>query len=90
MYSSRCGRRAASGSRPRPAPGKVAAQVRFGVLAGGALEAGQVGRHGQPQLVSERPGRIGGRQGKLGEGRNALTLQLLAATVMLTNTHLAA
>jgi hypothetical protein len=30
------------------APGEVAAQVRFGVLAGGALEAGQVGSHCQP------------------------------------------
>jgi hypothetical protein len=35
------------------APGQVAAQVRFGVLAGGALEAGKVGSHCQPQPVSE-------------------------------------
>jgi len=31
------------------APRQVAAQVRFGVLAGGALEAGQVGSYCQPQ-----------------------------------------
>ena len=43
------------------APGQVAAQVGLGVLAGGALEAGQVGSHCQPQLVSERHRRIGGR-----------------------------
>jgi hypothetical protein len=30
------------------------AEVRFGVLARAALEAGQVGSHCQPQLVSER------------------------------------
>jgi hypothetical protein len=42
------------------APGEVAAQIRPGVLAGGALEAGQVGGYCQPQPVSERPRRIGG------------------------------
>jgi hypothetical protein len=36
------------------APGQMAAEVRFGVLARGALEAGQVGSHCQTQLVSER------------------------------------
>jgi len=36
---------------------EVAAQVRFGVLTGRALEAGQVGGNRQPQLVSERPER---------------------------------
>jgi hypothetical protein len=35
-------------------PDKEAAQVRFGVLAGGALEPGQIGGHRQPQLISER------------------------------------
>jgi len=51
---------------PRPgAPRKitdeqVAAQVRFGVLTGGALEAGQAGGHRQPQLARRRPGLIGG------------------------------
>jgi len=39
---------------PLGAPGQVTAQVGFGVLAGGALEPGQVGRYCQPQLVSER------------------------------------
>jgi hypothetical protein len=42
------------------APGQVAAQVRFGVLTGGALEAGQVGGHRQPQLVSVWRRKIGG------------------------------
>ena len=43
MYSPRCGRFAASGSKSAPgAPGQVAAQFRFGVLAGGAVEVGQV------------------------------------------------
>jgi hypothetical protein len=41
------------------APGQVAAQVRFGVLAGGALEAGQVGSYCQPQPVGERRQRFG-------------------------------
>jgi hypothetical protein len=72
------------------APRQVTAQVGFGVLAGGALEAGQVGSHRQPQPVGERRRRIGGRWGQLGESRHALTLQRLAATVKLTNTHLAA
>ncbi len=40
MYSSRCGRFAASGSKSARAPGQAAAQVRFGVHAGGAVEAG--------------------------------------------------
>jgi len=41
------------------APGAIAAQVRFGVLAGGALEPGQVTGHGQPQLIAERHKTIG-------------------------------
>ena len=45
------------------APGQVAAQVRFGVLAGGALEAGQVGGRCRPQLAGERLRRIRGRWG---------------------------
>jgi hypothetical protein len=72
------------------APGQVAAQVGFGVLAGGTLEAGQVGSHCQPQPVSERFRRIGGREGQLGECRHALTLQRHAVSVKLTSTHLAA
>jgi hypothetical protein len=35
-------------------PEKEAAQVRFGVIAGGALEPGQIGSYCQPQLISER------------------------------------
>jgi len=75
---------------PLGAPGQIAAQVGLGVLTGGALEAGQVGRHCQPQLTGERLGRIRGGGGKLGEGRHALTLQRLAATVKPASTHLAA
>jgi hypothetical protein len=36
------------------APGQVAAQIRFGVLTGRALEAGQVGSRCQSQPVGER------------------------------------
>jgi hypothetical protein len=52
MYSSRCG--PLRGERVLAAlgaPGKEAAEIGFGVLAGGALETGQVSRHCQPQLV---------------------------------------
>ena len=41
------------------APREVAAQVRFGVLAGGALETGQLGGRRQPHAVGERLRRIG-------------------------------
>ena len=75
---------------PPGAPGQVAAQVRFGVLAGGPREAGQVGGHCQPQPVGERLRRIGGREGQLGKSRHTLTLQRLTVTVKLTSTHLAA
>ena len=51
---------------PFRTPGKVAAQVRSGVLAGGALEAGQVSRHCQPQPISEQH-RIGGGRAQRGE-----------------------
>jgi hypothetical protein len=57
------------------APGQVAAQVRFGVLAGGALEAGQVRSRCQPQPVSERHQGIGGYGGLFGEGHHALTVR---------------
>ena len=72
------------------APGQVAAQVRFGVLTGGALEAGQVGGHCQPQPVGERLRRIGGRGDQRGEGLHSLTLQRPAVTVNLASTNLAA
>jgi hypothetical protein len=39
-------------------PGKEAAQVRFGVITGRALIAGQVAGYCQPQLISERHKRI--------------------------------
>ena len=45
---------ALGGRRVRAAfstPGEEAAQVRVGVLTGRALEAGQVGDHGQPQVI---------------------------------------
>ena len=60
------------------------------MLAGGAFEAGQVGGHCQPQLVSEWLRRIGGRADQLGEGCHTTTLQRLAVAVKLTNMHLAA
>ena len=47
---------------PFCAPGQVAAQVRLDVVAGGAVETGQVSSHRQPQLVSERHHVIGGGQ----------------------------
>ena len=56
------------------APGQVAAQVGFGVLAGGALEAGQVGSHCQPQPVSERRQGIRRYGGQFGKGNHVLTL----------------
>jgi uncharacterized protein DUF6933 len=47
------------------------------VVAGGALEAGQVGSHCQPQLISERD-QVGGRDRRqFGEVRHAQTLRLL-------------
>ena len=39
---------------PVGAPGEVAAQIRMRVVAGGALDPGQIGCHGQPQPVSMR------------------------------------
>jgi hypothetical protein len=56
--------RAPRGQRVEPAlgaPGEEAPQVRFGVITGGALVAGQVGSHSQPQLVSERHRMMEGR-----------------------------
>ena len=70
--------------------GEVAAQVGFGVLAGGPREAGQVGGYCQPQPVGERLRRIGGRWSQRGKSRHTLRLQRLTVTVKLTSTHLAA
>jgi hypothetical protein len=69
------------------APGQVAAEIRIGVLAGGAFEAGQVRGHRQPQPVGERPGRITGRGGQVGEGNHAPTLKQLSTGVKLTQTR---
>src|SRR5690348_16753493 len=66
------------------APGQVAAQVRFGVRAGGALETGQVGSYCQSQPVTERLRRIAGRWGQLGEGHHAPRLQRRLIFVKLT------
>ena len=44
-------------------PGQIAAQAGFGVVAGGALETGEVSSHRQPQLISERH-RVIGRDGR--------------------------
>jgi hypothetical protein len=42
------------------APGREAARAGFGVIAGGALETGQVCSRCPPQLISERHRTIGG------------------------------
>jgi hypothetical protein len=57
------------------------------VLAGGALEAGQVGSYCQPQLVGERRQRMRGHGGQVGEGLHALTMRRLPITVKLTQPH---
>jgi hypothetical protein len=59
------------------APDKEAAQVGLGVLTGGALEAGQVGGHCEPQLISERDQLIGWDRRQFGEVRHDPTLRLL-------------
>ena len=61
------------------APGEVAAQVGRDVLAGGALETGQVGSHCQPQLISERRRTIRGEGCQVREVHHAQTLRLLSA-----------
>jgi hypothetical protein len=66
------------------APGQVAAQVGFGVRAGGALEAGQVGSYCQSQPVGERLRKIAGRWGQLGEGHHSPTLRRLPIIVEVT------
>ena len=79
--------RALGGQRVQAAlrgPCEVAAEIGFGVLAGGALEAGQLGSYRQPQPIGERLRRIGGRGGQFGEGHHALTLNRLPVTVKLT------
>ena len=61
--------------------------VRFGVLAGGALEAGQVGGYCQPQLISERPGMTGEDGGQLSIVHHDLTLRPLLTAVKSGNSH---
>ena len=46
------------------------------MLAGGALEAGQVGGHCQPQPVSEWCRGIAGHEGQFGGIRHTLTVRL--------------
>jgi hypothetical protein len=90
MYNSRCGRRAAGGSRPCSAHQEVAARVRFGVVTREAFEASHVGSHCQLQPVSKRLGRVRGRVDQLSECRHAMTLRRLAVTMKVTDVHLAA
>ena len=59
------------------APDQEAAQVGLGVVAGGALETGQVGGHCQPQLINERDQVIGRDRRQFGESLHAQTLRLL-------------
>jgi hypothetical protein len=66
------------------APGQVAAQVGFGVRAGGALEAGQLGSYCRAQPLGERLRRIAGRWRQLGEGHHAPTLRQLPVAVKAT------
>ena len=77
MYNSRCGRRGQRVQAAFGAPGQVAAQVGFGVIAGGTLESGQVGSHRQPQLISERHQTIGRDGQQFGEVHHAQTLSPL-------------
>jgi hypothetical protein len=70
--------RAARGQRVQPvpcAPGEEAAQIGCGVLTGGALEPGQLGGHGQPELVSERPETIGRDESQVRRVHHDLTLR---------------
>jgi hypothetical protein len=53
------------------APEKVATQVGLGVIPEGALKTGQVGRHRQPQLISERRQRMRRDGRQIGEGPHA-------------------
>ncbi len=66
------------------APVQVAAQVGLGVLTGGALEAGEVGGHCEPQPVSKWLRWIGRIEDQLSECRHAMTLRGAAVTVKLT------
>jgi hypothetical protein len=66
------------------APGEIAAQVRFGVLSGGALEPGQITGHGQPQLVRQPHNMIGRDSGQFREVRHEPTLRLLGIITKIT------
>lgn len=86
--SSRCGRRAASGSRSRvAAPGEEAAEVGFGVLSGGAFEPGQVGSHGQPQRVATWRRKIGKGLRPVRDVHHDPTVRLRPATLKPANPH---
>jgi len=60
---------------PITAPGKVAAQVRFGVLARRSREAGQVDGYCELQPVCEHSCGTGGDQGHLGGVHHASTVR---------------
>ncbi len=57
------------------------------MVAGGALETGQVGSYCQPQLISDRDNRIAGGRGQFGEVRHDLTLGLPAGAAKPANLH---
>ena len=64
--------------RGRASTGRTA-RIGFGVIAGGALEPGQVRGHCQPQLISERHRTIGGHWGQFGELHHDPTLRSFPA-----------
>jgi hypothetical protein len=70
--------RAARGQRVQPtisAPGQVAAQAGVGVVAGGAGEPGQAGRHRQPELAGKRRRSFGRDGDQFIAAGHALTLR---------------
>jgi hypothetical protein len=72
MYSSRCGTPGSQRVKATlSAPGEVTAEVGFGVLAGEPLKRGQVGSHGQPQLINER------RRKRRSEGTEASSVKFI-------------
>jgi len=62
------------------APGEVAAEVRLGVLAGGALKTRQVGSHSETQRISNGHRAIGDDWLQFGDVRHDLTPRLLRGT----------
>ena len=72
------------GQAPLGTPRQVAAQVRFGVFARAALEAGQVCSYCESQPVGERRQRMRGHGGQVGEVQHALTLRQFPIGMKLT------